>query len=68
MQVFVATRPVDFRKGIDGLALGARNLEVRLIPPAYVKPYDLPEVARAALVGCADQLAALTVQVKSLDR
>ncbi|MFN3294193.1 MAG: IS110 family transposase [Gemmobacter sp.] len=30
--------------------------------------YDLPEVARTALIGFADQLAALTAQIRSIDR
>ena len=30
--------------------------------------HDLPEVARTALIGFADQLAALTAEIKSLDR
>jgi transposase len=35
LRVFVATRPVDFRKGMDGLALAVQEIRKRRLGPTF---------------------------------
>ncbi len=44
MKVFVATRPVDFRKGIDGLALAVQEM------------FGMPSASSKASLGAASTI------------